>query len=282
MGNVKFIAVLFLSLLFINCKKSNSETDEGDKLMIPDFAWTGTQVAPAEITFTNLTQNGDTYRWDFNNGSNSNLETPNKVRFTDPGAYTITLTATSKNSSKIFTSKVIVIAENENPVASFSYAFKNKISYAPATVQFVNESVNATSYEWDINGVKDYFKTPTDVTFGQPGNYLAKLTAIKGTTRSVVFEELITVATNPNPVAKFQIGRVNGNFGFFVGQDIQLINQSSNSDSYAWDFGNNSPKTSTEEFPLVRLTTASVNSITLTAKRGNLTHTRTLNITVQP
>jgi PKD repeat protein len=282
MKKLNTITVLILSILTITCKKSHTtDPDENVKAIVPDFSWQGSQIAPAELTFTNLTQNASAYRWDFSNGTNSNLETPNKVQFTDPGAYTVTLTAT-KGESKVFTSKVILIAANENPIASFSYAFKNKISYAPATVQFVNESVNATTYEWEINGRKDYFRTPTDVTFAVPGNYSAKLTAIKGTTRSTVFEEIIAIAANPNPIAKFQIGRIGSGFGFYVGQDIQLINQSTNCDSYTWNLGNNQPKTSTEEFPLVRLTTPGINTFTLTGKRGTLTHTYSLNINVQP
>lgn len=56
------------------------------------FATEGTQEA--EVTFTNLTQNADTYAWDFGDGSTSTSENPNHT-YTCAGQYEATLTATN-------------------------------------------------------------------------------------------------------------------------------------------------------------------------------------------
>ncbi|HEU0126150.1 MAG TPA: hypothetical protein VFQ56_07585, partial [Flavobacterium sp.] len=76
MKNLNIIGALFISLFLVACKKSSQpNNNENSKPILPDFSWTGSQIAPAEITFTNKTQNGATYRWDFNNGTSSTLET---------------------------------------------------------------------------------------------------------------------------------------------------------------------------------------------------------------
>ncbi len=280
MKKINFYFVLSL-LVFCSCSKKAEKIGDNDvdqNQVIPDFSWTGNQIAPAEITFTNHTKNATSHHWDFSNGTTSTLAQPSKVTFTEPGAYTVTLRATN-SSNNVFTSKVVLITENDNPVASFSYTFKNKVSYAPATVQFHNESVNAKTYEWDINGRKDYVQSPLDYIFSLPGTYKAKLIAINGTQRSTVFEKDIIVESNPNPVAKFAIGMSPG--GYFVGQEIYCVNQSTNSESYLWNFGVNSPAEATSEHAIAKFDKPGVHTITLTAKKNSLSSSRSINIMVK-
>lgn len=262
--------LMCLLLAVSSCKKGSAPKVplEGNEAVLPDFSWAGSSIAPAEITFTNLTKNATSHQWDFNNGTTSSKEQPGKVTFVTPGAYTVTLKAANK-SHNVFTSRVLLITTDDNPIASFSYGFKNKISYAPATVQFVNESANATSYEWDINGRKDNVKSPIDYIFSTAGTYKAKLVAINGSKRSAVFEQDIIIEANPNPVAKFAVGKTPG--GYFVGQEIYLINQSTNSDSYLWNFGIGGPADTSIEHAVVKFAKAGKHTIRLVSKKGNLT-----------
>lgn len=65
------------------------------------------------------------------------------------------------------------------PVAStqarFTYTVSNS-SIAPATVSFTNNSVNATSYQWDFgNGMSSTEANPT-IEYSSPGTYTVRLT----------------------------------------------------------------------------------------------------------
>lgn len=62
------------------------------------------------ITFQNLTINGDTYEWDFDDGNTSTLVHPNNT-FLDPGTYVVTLIATDEKGCKDTIQKPIVILE---------------------------------------------------------------------------------------------------------------------------------------------------------------------------
>lgn len=80
---------------------------------------------------TTLSDNSSTFFWDFGNGQNSNLAAPDTIAYTNPGTYTINLTAsnacgTASNFRKITITKEEVEEENpeeeepeeENPILS--------------------------------------------------------------------------------------------------------------------------------------------------------------------
>jgi len=275
--------LLGLSLVFaLACKKNirREVIDIQEHTPIVDFNWVTEQSSPSELTFTNNTSFAQTYKWDFGNGQTSTAFSPGKVTYNQVGTYDVILTAWN-GSKKSFAKKTLVITPNNDPVALFSYAFKDQRSYAPASLIFTNESVNADSYEWDINGVLSSQKTPQNVTFNQAGEYAIKLIAIKGAKRSAVYEEKIVVSANQDPVASFALNY--HPFPYTVNEDIQLVNRSTNSDSYLWTFGPNGPPQSTEEHPVVKFTNAGRHPITLVAKKGGKTSaSRQITILINP
>ncbi len=60
------------------------------------------------ITFTNESLNSVSYAWDFGDGSSSTDESPQKT-FTDPGNYTVVLTATNEGGTSNEISKAVFI-----------------------------------------------------------------------------------------------------------------------------------------------------------------------------
>lgn len=62
------------------------------------------------ITFQNLTENGDTYEWDFGDGTTSTMVHPNNT-YTEPGEYEIMLIATDKKGCIDTTYKMIEILD---------------------------------------------------------------------------------------------------------------------------------------------------------------------------
>src|SRR5215217_3187615 len=272
-----------LGLIFIlACKKNRNQEvrDVDEHTPFVDFNWVGTQSSPAEITFTNNTSFAQTYKWDFGNGQNSVMYIPNKVVYDQPGTYDVILTAWN-GAKKSFAKKTLIIAPNTDPIALFSYRFKDQRSYAPATLILTNESVNADSYEWDINGSTTAQHTPQNVTFNQPGEYSVKLTAIKGVMRSPVYEEKVTVGANQDPVARFALNY--HPFPYTVNEEIQLVNRSTNSDAYLWTFGPNGPAQTTDEHPVVKFVNAGRHTITLIAQKGDKTsEPRQITILINP
>jgi PKD repeat protein len=263
--------LLGIAMLLTSCKSKNDPKPEPDNTTaatLADFTWTGTQEVNHEIQMVNSSKNADSYKWDFGNGVTSAKQTPDKITYATEGAYTVTLTATKGNNKSIST-KTIVIAYYNLPIAHFSYSFKDKKSAAPATVRFKNESVNGGTYKWTIKGNDYYTPNPQDITFNQPGNYMMTLlvTSENGDFQSM-FSEVITVESNADPIASFALAY--HPYPYQVNEPIQLVNKSQNADSWLWTFGTGGPAASTEEHPEVKFTAPGNYTITLVAKKGLL------------
>lgn len=271
--------LLLLLLLLTACSK-DPKLPQDPGLVTADFSWTGAQFAPARITFNNTSLNGLAFKWDFGNTQTSRSAHPDAVTYTTPGIYTVILRA-SNGFNDDMKSRDLIISADEQPEAHFSYSFRNNISYAPAVVNLINESVNADSYEWKINGAANTQKDPLPVSFTQAGNYVVELVAIKGAVRSSAMTATITVSADQNPVARFQLAH--HPFPYVAGEDIQLVNLSTNSDSYEWSFGTPALPNSNETNPVVRFAAAGQYDITLRAKKGNSpVSTKTIRIEIRP
>lgn len=59
------------------------------------------------ITFTNCSENAESYAWDFGDGNLSNEESPTHA-FTSPGNFTVTLVTTANNSSDTISATITV------------------------------------------------------------------------------------------------------------------------------------------------------------------------------
>ncbi len=60
------------------------------------------------ITFTNTSKDGDSYEWDFGDGSTKSTENSPSYSYSSPGSYTVTLTVFSKNGKKSDKSTVMI------------------------------------------------------------------------------------------------------------------------------------------------------------------------------
>lgn len=259
-----FIFLTALALIACNHTTNNNPQPTFSKPVV-DFTWSGSQSAPSSITFTNNTQNAVSYRWDFGNGEISTQQFPGRVTYNQPGAFDVILTATNGDKQALL-KKTIVITPNDDPVAHFSYTFKNQKTYAPVSIDFSNQSVNADNYEWDIDGIARITPSPANVVFNQAGSYKIKLVAIKGAKRSPVYEQTINVSANTDPVAAFSLNY--HPYPCTAGEEVQFVNLSSNSDSWLWTFGTTGPSASTAEHPIVKFNAPGMYTITLIAKKG--------------
>jgi hypothetical protein len=91
---------------------------------VADFTFSPSSgYKPLKVTFTNLSENADSYSWDFGNGNVSNDQNPTNVYYND-GIYSVTLTAKSGSKTNKIT-KTITVKLPPKSVSITSLKIKN-------------------------------------------------------------------------------------------------------------------------------------------------------------
>ena len=148
------------------------------------------------------------------------------------------------------------------PTAIFSYSTND------LEVTFTNESLNAQSYHWDFgDGSTSSEENPKKI-YPSAGTYKVTLKVTNGTLDNSTSTD-ITVSV-AGPIAKFSYSRNN--------LDVKFNNQSTNADSFLWKFGNG--ESSTLKDLTITYKSEGTYSVSLTAKRGDLSDTYTQQISV--
>ncbi|MDX1479832.1 MAG: PKD domain-containing protein, partial [Saprospiraceae bacterium] len=204
------------------------------------------------VSYTNTSSGAETYAWTFPGGTpaTSSAENP-VVVYNTPGTYAAQLIVTNAigADTTIIDPAVII----EDPVESaFTYTTNG------ATVDFLNLSVNATGYLWNIDGVLFVDENPS-YTFMEDGDYEIKLIAAGpcGPDTSV---QIVHIATLPT--AGFSVaGPTTG----CVPLTVQFTNMSSaNAITFAWVFEGGTPATSSAPNPVVQYSTPGTYNVSLT------------------
>ena len=100
---------------------------------------------PLTVLFTNTTIGKAEYKWEFGDGSTSNLRNPEHI-YEKAGVYTVKMTAIGEKRQDVMTGVVTVLP---SPVAAFSAAERQL--YVPnAEAHFYNETEEAVQYLWDF------------------------------------------------------------------------------------------------------------------------------------
>lgn len=137
-----------------------------------------TGCAPADISFTNLSQLADTYEWSLGNGYQTD-DTDPVYSYGTPGIYTITLKATSQGQCSKSITKTALINILDPPVAAFTATPGENIpvEFKNGTFVFNNNSQYALDYNWDFGDGN--FSTLTDPQhkYELPGSYRVTLYA---------------------------------------------------------------------------------------------------------
>jgi PKD repeat protein len=165
-----------------------------------------TGTAPLTVTFANSSTGATDYLWDFGTGATLTEVSPTYT-YTQPGVYTVTLTASGPGGSDTLV-QMSYIAVSEPVVAAF--AAVPLTGTVPLTVTFTNSSTGATDYLWDFgDGVTQTFTSslglpplPFDYIYTQAGVYTVSLTARNGdTTDTLIQPGYITVLPEAAPLA---------------------------------------------------------------------------------
>jgi PKD repeat protein len=191
---------------------------------------------PLPVTFTNTSQGGYTYVWDFGDGTSSGTFSPTHTfsNFTDSIVTRhVLLTATSvKNCISTVSMDVTV-----HPKPKALFETDKVIDCPPSTFRMNNSSLNADLYAWNFGdgSVLSVNNTdPVDHVFDNQGNqiaaYIIRLTA--STSYGCVDSTMHTVNIYPATRADFTM-----NDEGCSPLTSSFINESELGDSYLWDFG---------------------------------------------
>ncbi|PCH96343.1 MAG: hypothetical protein COB85_03660 [Bacteroidetes bacterium] len=120
----------------------------------------------------------------------------------------------------------------QSPQALFSA--DSDTGCAPLTVQYTNNSSYASSYLWDFgNGATSTLENPVNVYFN-PGTYTVSLTVTSNSGASDTYSAVDAVTVITLPEADFNAQNTTS---CLSGNSITFINNSNNSSSWIWDFG---------------------------------------------
>lgn len=131
-------------------------------------------TVPCTVSFTNQSSNASSYKWEFGDGTTSTQFEPAK-NYTKEGNYTVTLTAIRGGETSKADKPVTIIAAPSPPVASFNITNNN--CTVPCTVNFTNQSSNATSFSWDFGDGNSSTQTSPSNEYKSAGTFTVKLTA---------------------------------------------------------------------------------------------------------
>ncbi|MCH2259008.1 MAG: PKD domain-containing protein, partial [Alteromonas sp.] len=179
-----------------------------------------------------IAQGGDgnyTYTWDNGVG----VGQFQNVSPTTTTTYTVTVTDGCGTTSASASVTITV-----NPIPSIDFVVDNASGCSPVTVTFTNNTTpTSTGCVWDFGDT--YSSTncgPVSHTYTTPGCYDVTLTATSGgCTNSATQTSMVCVFENA--VANFSIAPTETNI---FDPNFTFTNESSNADSYAWDFGDGS------------------------------------------
>lgn len=185
-----------------SCPDSFSSTRVLEVLEKPRANFTYNPVTPkmpnAQVTFTSLTSpSGLNHRWFFGDGdSSSNLDPVHN--YLDSGNYVITLIVSNGLCSDTIVDYIYV----EPPLPTIDFTASDTAGCGPLTVQFTENTINATSFRWIFDdGQQSSLPNPTH-TFTIPGYYNITLRATgPGGTSFLTKDSFIRVY--PKPVASF-------------------------------------------------------------------------------
>jgi hypothetical protein len=154
---------------------------------VPTISASGSTTICDGSSVTLTSSVGESYEWRFNNnviGNNSN-----SIDATSEGLYTVTVT-NSNACDGVGESDAILVSVNPSPTADASY----NQTFGSYSVQFLNNSINATSYSWDFGDGQTSTQANPVHTYANGGDYVVTLTAINGDCEDVMTIELGSVS----------------------------------------------------------------------------------------
>lgn len=216
------------------------------------------------VNFINNTTGGggNSYTWDFGDGSATSSQQNPTYTYTTPGTYTVTLTAAIGTCTDV-DSIVNYITVTPGPVAGFT---AGSVCLGE-TVHFVNTSTGATSYLWDFGdgtGTSS-LQNPTHV-YTTGNTFTITLISADGACADT-FTQTVTVNPAPNVIFSANANSACDSL------TVTFTNNTTGAASYSWDFGDGF--TSTDVNPVHTFNVPGVYSVTLNGILGQCISSQT-------
>lgn len=159
-----FVAAL-LAAFFTSC-----EEDEDPVKPTAGFTISPTTVVAFDVvTFTNTSEDGKTYLWDFGDGSATSTEENPTHMFTEAGTYTVTLTATNADGNNETTQNIVVGAPNNYCAIAGSISYVDgEGDHVDGYVYDGSEMVIDTAYWYSSMGSSQIRMLVSDSKFDNP------------------------------------------------------------------------------------------------------------------
>jgi len=140
---------------------------------VADFEASQTSgLAPLAVDFTDLSVGAISWSWNFGDGSAVSTEQNPSHTYTNPGTYTVTLTAANDCGTDTVTKTDYITVEDEtcDPITA---AFEGTpvSGSAPLTVQFTDLSNGAVSWYWTFGDQTSSLDQNPIHTYENPGTY---------------------------------------------------------------------------------------------------------------
>jgi len=110
------------------------------------FATPPAGCAPYTAVFINTSVGGQTFTWDFGDGTTSSAATPPPHLYANSGTYVVTLSAADPSTCNGTDKTSFTITVSGKPTSSFTYLPKPPKANTP--VDFTNTSAGGSSYKW--------------------------------------------------------------------------------------------------------------------------------------
>jgi len=185
------------------------------------------------VNFSQTSSNADTWEWEFGNGNIYNGDTPPSQNYTNPGDYVITLTG-SNSAGCINTAQEVITVFNA-PVVNFLADNVCEGTLAQFTDMSTSDGGDPIiSWNWDFgDGTPNSSDENPTHQYALAGTYNATL-SVSTINCNASLTIPLTVEAAPIPVFSPSV-----NSGC-APLDVTFENNSINSDSYTWDFGDQS------------------------------------------
>ena len=222
------------------------------------FAPLATTVSP--IVSGNVTE----YLWDLGDGTTSISSSAFSHVYTNPGTYTISLTASGFGGTKTKTRTNYITANAVIPLPTVSFTGTPLSGYIPLTVSFTNSTTGASSYLWSFGDLSGSASENPSHVYTSAGIYDVTLVATNaGGSTTLTIPSYITALVVPVPVADFELSPLTGVYASIT--TINFTNKTTGVGpiTYLWNFGDTN--TSTSENPTHIYSTPGTYTITLTA-----------------
>ncbi|MEM6965640.1 MAG: PKD domain-containing protein, partial [Bacteroidota bacterium] len=194
---------------------------------IPTSSYTYDLNNTPTIAFMNNSLGGSSFYWNFGDGNNSTQENPTHT-YAAGGAYTVTLSVANGCGSSEYSQIVNVDGSSLPPIAGFSS--DNINGCVPATINFMDNSSNATSWNWSFPGGTPATSTEQnpEVIYDAAGAYDVTL-EVSNANGTDVITQTSFISIQDVPTTDFTFTTLDSLVNF--------TNSSSNALSYTWSFG---------------------------------------------